>query len=251
MPGDDQREHEREPVTLIVDYEGADDLVADVTGNLSAGGTLVHTERDFAVGASIRLSLSFPGLLKPIWLAGVVRWTRRDSEGGSDRPEQSIGIEFVESEATLARVRKLLERIRDRDPALVGRVVRVLVVEDNPHVARLIREGLSGGAERLLGGAVSFELHDASHGREAIDRLASGVFDVLIVDVYLPVLDGPAVIEWVRRQDALRALPILAVSAGGKAAREAAMQAGADSFLEKPMRLQQIVETLQKLIPLG
>ena len=40
--GENKRRHERKPVTLVVEYEGADDLVADFTENLSSGGTYVQ-----------------------------------------------------------------------------------------------------------------------------------------------------------------------------------------------------------------
>ena len=43
-------------------------------------------------------------------------------------------------------------------------------------------------------------------------------------------------------------LPIIAVSAGGDAARRAALDAGANIFLDKPMRLRQVMETIQRLL---
>jgi FixJ family two-component response regulator len=43
-------------------------------------------------------------------------------------------------------------------------------------------------------------------------------------------------------------LPIIAVSAGGDAARRSALAAGANIFLDKPMRLRQVIDTIQKLI---
>jgi CheY-like chemotaxis protein len=54
----------------------------------------------------------------------------------------------------------------------------------------------------------------------------------------------------VRTTLGLKTLPIIAVSAGGPGAREAALGAGADIFLDKPMRLRQIVETMRQLMKL-
>ena len=48
----------------------------------------------------------------------------------------------------------------------------------------------------------------------------------------------------------IQKLPIIAVSAGGDRARQFAMTAGADFFLDKPMRLRQIIETMQQLLDL-
>ncbi len=131
-------------------------------------------------------------------------------------------------------------------------MVRVLVVEDNPHVARLIREGLAGGTKRAFGDRYSFEFDTAANGRDALDKLwhQKPRFDALIIDVYLPILDGPAVIRELRGAEALRDTPVIAVSAGGKQARAEALEAGANAFLEKPMRLSEIMSSMQALLDL-
>ncbi len=242
MGGTDNRRHDRLDIALVVDYEGADDLVSDFTINLSSGGTFVQTAREFEVGTRITLSLSFPGLLESIRIPGTVRWTRG---GGDDR--RGVGIEFDEDADMLERVQSLLDRIEQGDPRLVSKVISVLVVEDNPHVSRLIRDGLSGGTKRAFGDAVQFTFQSAANGRDALDKLQAGDFDVLVIDVYLPVMDGPAVISAVRADERLADMPIIAVSAGGKPAREAALTAGANFFLEKPMRLREVIETMRKL----
>jgi CheY-like chemotaxis protein len=89
------------------------------------------------------------------------------------------------------------------------------------------------------------------NGREALDLLRAEPFDALIIDVYLPVIDGAHVIEKVRTVLGMKSLPIIAVSAGGPGAREAALGAGADIFLDKPMRLRQIVDTMRQLMKLS
>jgi uncharacterized protein (TIGR02266 family) len=239
--GEDKRRHPREPIALVVEYEGADDLAGDYTANLSRGGTFVRTTREFAAGDDIDLCLSFPGLLDPIPLRGVVRWTRDDED------ECGVGIEFVGRDE-VDRLGALLDRLRAGDPALVKPVTRVMVVEDNPHVARLIRDGLSGSARRAFGESVLFHFETASNGKDALARLRARRADALIIDIYLPVMDGVQVIEAVRADPALRELPIIAVSAGGRAARDSALAAGADFFLGKPMRLREIIDTMRKLM---
>ena len=82
MSEDEKRRDTREPVTLFVEYEGADDLVGDFTENLSSGGTFVATNRELPVGTRVHLVLSFPGLLEPISVEGTVRWTRTEGEEG-------------------------------------------------------------------------------------------------------------------------------------------------------------------------
>ncbi|MDX2088368.1 MAG: response regulator [Kofleriaceae bacterium] len=242
MSDDDKRRDDREPVTLFVEYDGADDLVGDFTENLSSGGTFVATNRELPLGTKIQLVLGFPGLLEPVSIEGVVRWLRP----GSDDSEAGAGIEFSPGPARDA-LAAVIERIRARDPKVVSRLFRVLVVEDNKHVAQLITEGLRGSSRRDFGG-VSFAFRSAEDGRAAVEILRREKFDALIIDVYLPVMDGPKVIQTARTELGLTDLPIIAVSAGGDAARRSALEAGANIFLDKPMRLRQVIDTMQRLL---
>lgn len=246
---EEKRRDSRESVTLFVEYEGADDLVGDFTENLSTGGTFVATNRTLPIGTRVQLVLSFPGLLEPIAIEGVVRWTRADGDLGDDgQPaDGGAGIEF-EPGAGRDALQAVVERIRDRDPKTVSRLFRVLVVEDNRHVAALIQEGLRGSTRRDFGGGVSFVFRNAEDGRAAVEILRKETFDALIIDVYLPILDGPKVIAQARSELNLTDLPIIAVSAGGDAARRSALAAGANIFLDKPMRLRQVIDTIQRLL---
>src|SRR5439155_9331108 len=108
---------------------------------------------------------------------------------------------------------------------------RVLVVEDNRHVASLIHDGLKGSARRDFGKGVQFVVRSAEDGRAAVDLLRREKFDALIVDMYLPIIDGAKVITSARTELGLETLPIIAVSAGGDAARKSALAAGANIFL--------------------
>jgi uncharacterized protein (TIGR02266 family) len=247
---DDKRRSDREAVTLFVEYEGADDLVGDYTENLSSGGTFVATNRELPIGTQIQLVLSFPGLLEPVSVVGTVRWTRGRGTGEiplQEGEEAGAGIEFEPGPAR-DQLAHMIDKIRARDPKTVSRVFKVLVVEDNRHVAQLIQDGLRGSARRDFGGGVTFDVRQAEDGRQAIDTLRRDTFDALIVDVYLPVVDGAKVIATARNELGLTNLPIIAVSAGGDSARKSALEAGANIFLDKPMRLRQVIETIQKLI---
>ena len=55
--GAELRRHERAAVTLLVEYDGAEDFVGDYTDNLSTGGTFVVTSRTLEVGTVVRLVL--------------------------------------------------------------------------------------------------------------------------------------------------------------------------------------------------
>ena len=242
MSGDEKRRDAPEPVTLVVEYEGADDLIGDFTDHLSSGATFVATNRELPVGTAVQLVLSFSGLLEPISVEGTVRWTRgagHDGDGGA-------GIEFAPG--AVEALAPIVERIRQRDPRLVSQIFQILLVEDNQHVAAPIQEGLRGAARRDYGGSISFAFKTAEDGRAAVDILRRESFHALIIDVYLPILDGPKVIHLVRTELGQAALPIIAMSGGGEAARGVALEAGASVFLDKPVRLRQIIEAMKRLL---
>lgn len=242
----DKRRHDRAPVTLVVEYDGADDFVSDYTENLSSGGIFINTTKVLEIGTEVKLVLSFPGLLASISIVGVVRWLRED---GTDA--HGVGLEFVDFEGrNKDELEELIARVASRDPDVISKVINVLVVEDNPHVARLIREGLAGSGQKVFGDKIAFSFRMATDGQHALELLEEHEFDALIVDIYLPVLDGASLITQIRAGERNKTTPVIAVSAGGETARQAALTAGANYFLDKPMRLREVIQTLQKLLTL-
>lgn len=128
------------------------------------------------------------------------------------------------------------------------RIVRVLLVEDNPHVAELITDGLDGAARREMAGRVAFIFDVVGDGQMALDRLDEIDPDLIILDVYMPVMDGAAFLRHLRARPQQSSTPVIALSAGGEAAREAAMSAGADVFLDKPLRLNEVMAAAVRLL---
>jgi uncharacterized protein (TIGR02266 family) len=231
------------PVRLIVEYDDADDFIGDYTENLSAGGTFIHTQRVLEQGTTIELVLQFPGLLQPIKLAGIVRWARGGKQPG-------VGIEFLPSH-DYEQLAALVNLIEARDPRAVARVVRVLVAEDNPHIAELICSGLGASAKRAFGDTLLFYFATAETGAAAVELLRTAAFDVAIIDMYLPVIDGVRVIGHARSDLGLVDLPIIAISAAGETARGSALAAGANLYINKPMRLREVLDSLRQLVPLS
>ena len=84
---------------------------------------------------------------------------------------------------------------------------RLLIVDDS----KLMRDMVAACLRPL--GAVAFEF--AGSGLEAIERLALAGFDLVVLDLNMPDVGGLEVIEFVRAQDRLRALPILVVTTRG------------------------------------
>jgi CheY-like chemotaxis protein len=82
----------------------------------------------------------------------------------------------------------------------------------------------------------------------ALDRLNEIDPDLIILDVYMPVMDGAAFLRHLRARPQQSGTPVIALSAGGQAAREAAMSAGADVFLDKPLRLNEVMAAAVRLL---
>lgn len=121
---------------------------------------------------------------------------------------------------------------------------RLLVVDDS----KLMRDMVSACLRPL--GPVAFEY--ASTGLEAIERLALAGFDLVVLDLNMPDVGGVEVIEFVRSQDRLKALPILVVTTrGDDASRSRVIEAGASGFLPKPFAPQQILDEVRRLLPVA
>ena len=128
------------------------------------------------------------------------------------------------------------------------RVIRVLLIEDNPHVAELICDGLDGAARREMEGRVAFIFDVVGDGQSAIERLKQIEPDIIICDVYMPVMDGAQFLRHIRAMEQHAKTPVIALSAGGPTAREAAMQAGANVFLDKPIHLKDVLKSVGELL---
>jgi signal transduction histidine kinase/CheY-like chemotaxis protein len=115
---------------------------------------------------------------------------------------------------------------------------RVLVVEDDPvnqRVAAMMLERL--GVEMVM----------VDNGLEAVDRAVRESWDVVLVDLHLPGIDGLETTRRIRRRLEGRPLPIVALTANARPGDEAACrQAGMDGFLAKPLRQDQLRTCLRR-----
>jgi adenylate cyclase len=117
-------------------------------------------------------------------------------------------------------------------PAAAGEGAReppstILVVDDDAdNRLRLVR------ALRALG----HTLHEACDGQEAVECLQHGAFDLVLLDITMPRMDGYEVLRWIRSDPRRQALPVLMVSALDEIAHTArCIEAGAEDFLSKPV----------------
>jgi CheY-like chemotaxis protein len=92
---------------------------------------------------------------------------------------------------------------------------------------------------------------EADNGKEAWDLLKQTPVHLVIMDLYMPIMDGGQLIEHIRADPGLRHIPVLVISSGGPEGRQHAIQTGADVYLDKPIKLKQMMETIETLISIG
>ncbi|QQR45552.1 TIGR02266 family protein [Myxococcus xanthus] len=241
---EDKRQHPRVPAVLRVDYTDGRQA-RDVTENLSHEGLFVQTDQSFVMGDEVRLALSFPGLLDPVEVSGTVAWMR---PAGPDQPA-GVGVR-VEREQDRRKLGDILSAAGADSHASHAEHegYRVLIVEDNPHIIEMYSYVLKKLASGELHGKVPLEVHFAPDGHHALLMLREDRFNLVMTDLYMPVMDGFALVERMREEDALRTIPIIAISAGGKEAQDRAMQLGVDIYLRKPVRFVEVLETVKQLL---
>ena len=237
----DRRAHPRFPLILAVQYVGAESVL-DYTENLSEGGLFIRTERDFEQGERVALVVSFPQLLEPIELQVEIvrkRGAAPESPGGvavrvpDDRPEDR---------ARLAEVARKIGAPRGPEPA-----IRVLLTEDNALVASMYSAALRWLSESDDLPTLGVEV--ASDGAAALDRLLRAPpIDVLVTDVFMPVLSGISLVEKIRAEPALADLRIVVITSGGERERERLASLGVALFLRKPVSYQDMAGAIRTLL---
>lgn len=118
---------------------------------------------------------------------------------------------------------------------------RLLIVDDS----KVMRDMVAACLRPL--GEAAFDF--AGSGLEAIERLALATYELVVLDLNMPDVGGLEVIEFIRSQDKLRALPILVVTTrGDDASRTRVLEAGASGFLAKPFAPEQILTEVRGLL---
>ena len=139
-------------------------------------------------------------------------------------------------------VRPAEEREQTRAPAFAGKPLRVLVAEDDEFNAQLLEKVMG-----RQGHGVRF----ANNGREALALAEEGAFDLLLLDIHMPELDGFQVAEAIRERERTVGghLPIIALTARSrKEDRERCLAAGMDDFLTKPVRPGELWTAIERVL---
>jgi two-component system alkaline phosphatase synthesis response regulator PhoP len=116
---------------------------------------------------------------------------------------------------------------------------RALVVEDDPDIVELLVHYLS---------ADGWAVDALADGRRALDRARSGGYQLVILDLQLPGIDGLTLCAELRREAATRDLPVVMLTArGDEADRIVGLEMGADDYVVKPFSPKELVARVRAL----
>jgi CheY-like chemotaxis protein len=157
--------------------------------------------------------------------------------GSPERLLQEAMLFLHQSVGRLTEVqRRMLEEAIVEQPLLAGKTV--LIVDDD--VRNIF--ALTSVLERY-----NMKVVYAENGKEGLESLgASPDTDIVLMDVMMPGMDGYETMRAIRRQDAFKELPIIALTAKAmKGDREKCIEAGASDYIPKPVDVEQLLSLLR------
>jgi two-component system cell cycle response regulator DivK len=117
----------------------------------------------------------------------------------------------------------------------------ILLIEDNEQNRYLTRFLLEGRDCVVV---------EAENGRLGIELASKQKFDLILLDIQLPIMDGYTVAKELRDNPATRNIPIVAVTSYAMMGdREKALSAGCDGYLEKPINPETFVSEIERFLP--
>ena len=103
---------------------------------------------------------------------------------------------------------------------------KIAVVEDNVDNRLLVYAILED----------EYEISEYENGTEVMDGLADDIPDLVLLDISLPGMDGTEVLQWIRSQEPLSSLPVIALTAHAMSGdREKYLEMGFDEYVTKPI----------------
>ncbi len=118
---------------------------------------------------------------------------------------------------------------------------RILIVEDSP----MMRQLLTFALKRLK----DIEIVEAQDGMDGLRKVTSDHFDLALIDINMPVMDGLKLISLIRSEDSLLEMPICVITTeGAKEDRSRAIALGANEYLTKPIQANQVLSVAKSLL---
>ena len=161
-----------------------------------------------------------------------------------------VGVVSSVGEGSTFTVRLPLSRAEGALPASVSMEItapsgdlRILAAEDNPMNQLVLK---------TLMAQLGVEVRCVNDGQAACDAAAEQEWDVILMDVQMPVMDGPTAARWIREREeaeGLRRTPIIALTANAMAHHAAEYtSAGMDVLVPKPLELERLIGAIQAVM---
>jgi len=116
---------------------------------------------------------------------------------------------------------------------------KILIVDDEPDLLKVTLLRLKKTGYEAFGGV---------DGQEALDLARQIIPDLIILDVYLPIINGDDVAKILKKDDELKHIPIILISATTKSLEERARNSGADGYLRKTFEPEELIGMIKKII---
>jgi len=125
-------------------------------------------------------------------------------------------------------------------PRLEEMAKRILIVEDNELNMKLFHDLLE---------AHGYETLQTRDGMEALRLARQHRPDLILMDIQLPEVSGLEVTKWIKEDDDLRAIPVVAVTAFAmKGDEERIRDGGCEDYIAKPISVSRFLETVQRFV---
>jgi len=120
------------------------------------------------------------------------------------------------------------------------RPAKILMVEDNPADIALARQAMARAH-------VLCELEVAEHGLDAQDMLQGGYTpDLILLDLNMPVMDGPTFLEWIKSDSRFSAIPVVILTTSGNELDiNTAWSRQCSAYIQKPVSLQGLADSFR------
>jgi two-component system chemotaxis response regulator CheY len=120
---------------------------------------------------------------------------------------------------------------------------RILIVEDSPTMRQLLAFAL----KRLK----HADVVEAQDGMDGLRKVTSDHFDLALVDINMPVMDGLKLISLIRGEETLQQMPIVVITTeGAEEDRQRALALGANEYLTKPIQANRVLQVARSLLKL-
>ncbi|MEO0073294.1 MAG: response regulator [candidate division WOR-3 bacterium] len=117
---------------------------------------------------------------------------------------------------------------------------RILVVDDEPDILLVVTARLENAG---------YQVQSATSGMEALSLVRSSPPDLILLDVMLPGIDGFSVCAMLKRDQRFSHIPILMLTARSQVGdRQTGMAVGADAYLSKPFRAEELLAEVKRLL---